>query len=99
MTALPGQVTTIKAYFDKPGRLNWHCRILAHEDHEMMRVFHVGPLPADNKESSCQPSNDTESVPNVQTGPPVVSKNPPYRPEDEDNGIRHIRRREKDILH
>jgi FtsP/CotA-like multicopper oxidase with cupredoxin domain len=47
IVALPGQVTTIRATFDKPGRYNWHCHILAHEDHEMMRIFHVGPLPDD----------------------------------------------------
>jgi FtsP/CotA-like multicopper oxidase with cupredoxin domain len=43
VTALPGQVTRIKARFDKPGRFAWHCHILSHEDHEMMRVLHVGP--------------------------------------------------------
>jgi FtsP/CotA-like multicopper oxidase with cupredoxin domain len=42
VTALPGQVTRIKATFDKPGRYVWHCHILSHEDHEMMRVMHVG---------------------------------------------------------
>ncbi len=42
VTALPGQVTTIRARFDKPGRYVWHCHILSHEDHEMMRVLHVG---------------------------------------------------------
>ncbi len=41
--ALPGQVARIKATFDKPGRYVWHCHILSHEDHEMMRVMHVGP--------------------------------------------------------
>jgi FtsP/CotA-like multicopper oxidase with cupredoxin domain len=43
VTALPDQVTSIKATFDKPGRYVWHCHILSHEDHEMMRVLHVGP--------------------------------------------------------
>jgi spore coat protein A len=43
VTALPGQVTRIKTTFDKPGRYAWHCHILSHEDHEMMRVLYVGP--------------------------------------------------------
>lgn len=38
-----GQVTRIKATFDKPGRYVWHCHILSHEDHEMMRVLEVRP--------------------------------------------------------
>lgn len=43
VTALPEQVTRIRARFDRSGRYVWHCHILSHEDHEMMRVLHVGP--------------------------------------------------------
>jgi FtsP/CotA-like multicopper oxidase with cupredoxin domain len=39
--ALPDQVTRIKATFDKKGRYAWHCHLLSHEDHEMMRVMEV----------------------------------------------------------
>jgi spore coat protein A len=42
---LPGEVTRVIARFDRPGRYVWHCHILSHEDHEMMRPFHVGPMP------------------------------------------------------
>ena len=41
VTALPEQVTRIRAHFDKSGRYVWHCHILSHEDHEMMRVLDV----------------------------------------------------------
>jgi spore coat protein A len=41
----PGFVGRVKARFERPGRYVWHCHILSHEDHEMMRPFHVGPMP------------------------------------------------------
>lgn len=44
ITVLPGQITKIRTTFDKPGRFVWHCHVLAHEDHQMMRVFHVGDM-------------------------------------------------------
>ena len=39
--AYPGEVTRIKASFDLAGRYVWHCHIVEHEDHEMMRPFVV----------------------------------------------------------
>lgn len=39
----PGEVTRVKMRFDRPGRYVWHCHILSHEDHEMMRPYEVGP--------------------------------------------------------
>ncbi|MDH3217348.1 MAG: multicopper oxidase domain-containing protein [Candidatus Krumholzibacteria bacterium] len=41
---LPGQITRVIAKFDREGRYVWHCHILSHEDHEMMRPYHVGPM-------------------------------------------------------
>ena len=38
----PGEVTRIIAKFDRPGEYVWHCHILSHEDHEMMRPLIVG---------------------------------------------------------
>jgi spore coat protein A, manganese oxidase len=55
MVALPGQVTTIRAKFDKPGGYSWHCHIISHEDHEMMRRLHVGELPVEQQGGVCDP--------------------------------------------
>ena len=41
--AYPGQVTRIRARFDKPGQYVWHCHIVEHEDNEMMRPYRIGP--------------------------------------------------------
>ena len=40
----PGEVTKIIAKFDLEGLYVWHCHILSHEDHEMMRPFYVGEM-------------------------------------------------------
>jgi len=37
----PGEVTRVIATFDLPGMYVWHCHILSHEDHEMMRPYYV----------------------------------------------------------
>jgi spore coat protein A, manganese oxidase len=55
----PGEVTRVIAKFDLEGLYVWHCHILSHEDHEMMRPFFVGEMnnhslnkmePADQKQ-------------------------------------------------
>ena len=43
VVAPANEITRIKMTFDKPGRYVWHCHILSHEDHDMMRPMHVGP--------------------------------------------------------
>jgi FtsP/CotA-like multicopper oxidase with cupredoxin domain len=35
----------VKALFDLPGLYVWHCHIVEHEDHEMMRPYAVGTPP------------------------------------------------------
>lgn len=42
---LPGEVTRVIANFDMTGLYVWHCHILSHEDHEMMRPYYVGEIP------------------------------------------------------
>ena len=39
--AYPGEITRIKAKFDKAGLYVWHCHIIEHEDNEMMRPYRV----------------------------------------------------------
>lgn len=41
----PGEVTRVIATFDIEGLYAWHCHILSHEDHEMMRSYYVGEMP------------------------------------------------------
>jgi spore coat protein A, manganese oxidase len=45
--AYPGEITRVKARFDVPGLFVWHCHIVEHEDNEMMRPYHIGPIPGD----------------------------------------------------
>ena len=39
---LPGEATAFRAKFDRAGEYVWHCHILSHEDHEMMRRYTIG---------------------------------------------------------
>jgi len=38
----PGEVTRVRARFDRAGTYVWHCHNLSHEDNEMMRPLRVG---------------------------------------------------------
>ncbi len=40
--AYPGEITRVKATFDRAGLFVWHCHIVEHEDHEMMRPYQIG---------------------------------------------------------
>ena len=42
--AHPGEVTRIRAQFNRPGQFVWHCHIVEHEDNEMMRPYRIGPV-------------------------------------------------------
>jgi spore coat protein A len=42
--AYPGEITRVKALYDRPGLFVWHCHIVEHEDNEMMRPYFVGPV-------------------------------------------------------
>ncbi|HEX5826014.1 MAG TPA: multicopper oxidase domain-containing protein, partial [Candidatus Limnocylindrales bacterium] len=41
--AYPGEVTRIRATFNRAGLYVWHCHIVEHEDNEMMRPYRIGP--------------------------------------------------------
>ena len=43
----PGEALKIAMTFDRPGDYVWHCHILSHEDHDMMRPFKVVGIAGD----------------------------------------------------
>jgi len=43
--AFPGEVTRVLVTFNREGEYVYHCHILSHEDHEMMRPYEVLPAP------------------------------------------------------
>jgi spore coat protein A, manganese oxidase len=58
----PGEVTRIVATFSREGLYVWHCHILSHEDHEMMRPYYVGPMAAEPAVLAEESSLRIESV-------------------------------------
>jgi spore coat protein A, manganese oxidase len=40
--AYPGEITRVKAHFDRAGLIVWHCHLVEHEDNEMMRPYRIG---------------------------------------------------------
>ncbi len=74
----PGEVTRIKIHFgsDLIGRYVWHCHILSHEDHEMMRPYHVRTY----ADAYPQPASYWlgYSDPNLDTYDPTWLKVSPY---------------------
>jgi FtsP/CotA-like multicopper oxidase with cupredoxin domain len=42
VVAFPGEITRVLAKFDLKGQYVWHCHILDHEDHDMMRPLVIG---------------------------------------------------------
>lgn len=41
---MPGEMARFIATFDREGLYVWHCHILSHEDHDMMRPYYVGDM-------------------------------------------------------
>jgi spore coat protein A, manganese oxidase len=62
----PGEVTRVIATFDLVGMYAWHCHILSHEDHEMMRPYLVQPATVAGKKSviPVEPDMELKAVPN-----------------------------------
>ena len=54
----PGEVTRVIATFDLPGMYVWHCHILSHEDHEMMRPYFVHPANSSGTKKSIDPAEN-----------------------------------------
>lgn len=65
----PGEVTRVIARFDLAGRYVWHCHILSHEDHEMMRPFVVGPIESSMREDLTELSAGSANKTTVKTIP------------------------------
>lgn len=69
-TMFPGEVTRIIAKFQQEGLYVWHCHILTHEDHEMMRPYYVGDIPTSVKDKFAKTNNhfNVQVFPNPSNG-------------------------------
>jgi spore coat protein A, manganese oxidase len=47
----PGEMVRLKAKFDKAGSYVWHCHILSHEDHDMMRPLVISAKSGSHRKS------------------------------------------------
>jgi spore coat protein A len=72
----PGTVTRLIAKFDREGFYVWHCHILSHEDHEMMRPYHVGPMPMTAVAASAGGGGSLEAASSGDTGSKDVLDSP-----------------------
>jgi spore coat protein A, manganese oxidase len=66
---LPGEVTRVIATFDLRGKYEWHCHILSHEDHDMMRPLYVHGNETVTKNKVRQPAAEMEEQLQLQTRP------------------------------
>ena len=64
----PGEAIKFVMNFDRPGDYMWHCHILSHEDHDMMRSFKVlgfagdlipSPADANSRDSRIRRKSDS----------------------------------------
>jgi spore coat protein A, manganese oxidase len=63
-------VTRVIANFDMEGLYVWHCHILSHEDHEMMRPYFVGTMPGQTTMKKTSPETiDLETLWQVKVHP------------------------------
>ncbi len=78
----PGEVVRLRANFDRVGRYVWHCHILSHEDHEMMRPYEVI--------DAALAELDAEALTDFATAQYYGQRQIARRDKDSDNSITHL---------
>jgi FtsP/CotA-like multicopper oxidase with cupredoxin domain len=64
LTRVRGAACSVLVHFgEKPGRFVYHCHMLDHEDHDMMRPFAVTQTGCNNN-GACELGEDCVSCPN-----------------------------------